>query len=88
MKILALCTIKTQLWCFLKTKNYQKFLALIGPANLNGLCLKLEKRPSKGQKRPSHEAACPFHSATYSEICSYFTKFGQNCSFQRHFCPR
>ena len=48
MKILALCTIKTQLWCFLKTKNCQKFLTWIW---LNISKMIMSKTWEKAQKR-------------------------------------
>ena len=48
MKILALCSIKTQLWCFLKTKNSQKFLTWIW---INIFILNMFKTREKTQER-------------------------------------
>ena len=69
---------------FWKPKIPKNFWLEFGSTYFNWLCLKLEKRHRKGQKRPSNETACPFHSATYSEIFSYFVKFAL---FKGSFAP-
>ena len=51
MKILALCSIKTQLWCFLKTKNSQKFLTWIWLNIFQLIMFKTWKKHRKGQKK-------------------------------------
>ena len=70
---------------FWKPKIVKNFLHELGTTYFNWLCLKLEKRPSKGQKRPSYEIACLFHSATYSEICQQFCQIWSKLLFSKTF---
>ena len=88
MKILALCSIKTQLWCFLKTKNSQKFLTWIWLNIFQLIMFKTWKKTQKRSKKdPQMKLPVHFTVLHTQKFCSNFIKFGQNCCFRRYFPP-
>ena len=88
MKILALCSIKTQLWCFLKTKNSQKFLTWIWLNIFQLIMFKTWKKTQKRSKKdPQMKLPVHFtvlHIQKFSAISSNLVKIAL---FKGSFAP-
>ena len=88
MKILALCSIKTQLWCFLKTKNFQKFLTWIWLNIFQLIMFKTWKKTQKrSKKNPQMKLPVHFtvlHIQRFSAISSNLVKIAL---FKGSFAP-
>ena len=88
MKILALCSIKTQLWCFLKTKNSQKFLTWIWLNIFQLIMFKTWKKTQKRSKKdPQMKLPVHFtvlHIQKFSAILSNLVKIAL---FKGSFAP-